>query len=69
MDQNDRVGMSRDRIKEKFQVIADEHRPGLIMFLTAGFPDVAATLELVPALVEAGADAIELVAKIIAGVR
>lgn len=30
------------------------------MFLTAGFPDNAATLELVPALVAAGADIVEL---------
>ena len=30
------------------------------MFLTAGFPDKAATLELVPALVAAGADIVEL---------
>ena len=52
--------MSRDRIKEKFETIAREQRPGLIMFLTAGFPDLDATLELVPALAEAGADIIEL---------
>ena len=52
--------MSRDRIKEKFETIAREQRPGLIMFLTVGFPDLAATLELVPALAEAGADIIEL---------
>ena len=32
----------------------------MIPFLTVGFPDLAATLELVPALVAAGADAIEL---------
>ncbi len=30
------------------------------MFVTAGFPDMEATLELVPALVAAGADAVEL---------
>ena len=33
---------------------------GLIPFLTVGFPDVQSTLELVPALVEGGADLIEL---------
>ena len=33
---------------------------GLIPFLTVGFPDMAATMELVPALEEAGADVIEL---------
>jgi tryptophan synthase alpha chain len=52
--------MTRDRIKEKFAAIKREGRPGLIIFLTAGFPDLAATRELVPALVAAGADAVEL---------
>ena len=33
---------------------------GLILFLTAGCPDLDATLELVPALAQAGADCIEL---------
>ena len=33
---------------------------GLIPYLTVGFPDMAATLELVPALEEAGADVVEL---------
>ena len=37
-----------------------QKRPGLIVFVTAGFPDMDATLELVPALVAAGADAVEL---------
>jgi tryptophan synthase alpha chain len=32
----------------------------LVVFLTAGFPDMDATLEVVPALVAAGADVIEL---------
>ena len=52
--------MSRDRIKETFAATREASRPGLIVFLTAGFPDREATLELVPALVAAGADAIEL---------
>jgi tryptophan synthase alpha chain len=52
--------MARDRIKEKFAAIRVEGRIGLIAFLTAGFPDSLATLALVPALVAAGADAIEL---------
>ena len=52
--------IKRDRIKETFQRIRDEDRPGLILFLTPGYPDWDATRELVPALVEAGADAIEL---------
>jgi tryptophan synthase alpha chain len=52
--------MTRDRIKEKFAAIKREERGGLIVFLTVGFPDLAATRELVPALVAAGADAVEL---------
>ena len=43
-----------------FANVRERERPGLIVFLTAGFPDMEATLELVPALVEAGADAVEL---------
>ena len=52
--------MSSDRIEQAFAQIRREKRPGLIIFLTVGFPDLAATVELVPALVAAGADAIEL---------
>ena len=52
--------MAKDRIKESFAAIQLEGRTGLIVFLTAGFPDKQATLELVPALAAAGADAIEL---------
>ena len=43
-----------------FDTVREQNRPGLIVFVTAGFPDMDATLELVPALVAAGADAIEL---------
>ena len=52
--------MNRDRLKEAFAAIKSEHRSGLIAFLTVGFPDMEATLELVPALAAAGADVIEL---------
>ena len=51
--------MTRDRIKEKFDAIREENRPGLLPYLTTGFPDLQATLELIPALAEAGADGIE----------
>jgi|TARA_B100000586_G_scaffold267342_1_gene241864 tryptophan synthase alpha chain len=43
-----------------FDAVREQKRPGLIVFVTAGFPDIEATLELVPALVAAGADAVEL---------
>ena len=52
--------MSGDRIHDAFAAIKREGRSGLIVFLTAGFPDRQATVELIPALVEAGADAVEL---------
>ena len=52
--------MARDRIREKFAAIEQAGRPGLIIFLTAGFPDREATLALVPELVACGADCIEL---------
>ena len=55
-----RPEMAKDRIKESFAAIQHQGRTGLIVFLTAGVPDRQATLELVPALVAAGADAIEL---------
>jgi tryptophan synthase alpha chain len=52
--------MGKERIERMFRDVRERERPGLIVFLTAGFPDMEATLELVPALVEAGADAVEL---------
>ena len=51
---------TRDRISDTFTKIAEDGRTGLILFLTVGFPDLDATVELVPELVAAGADAIEL---------
>ena len=52
--------MGEARIRRMFDSVREQKRPGLIVFLTAGFPDMEATLELVPALVAAGADAVEL---------
>jgi tryptophan synthase alpha chain len=52
--------MGKERIERMFARVRERERPGLIVFLTAGFPDMEATLELVPALVAAGADAVEL---------
>ena len=52
--------MGKQRIKQMFDEVRERERPGLIVFLTAGFPDIEATAELVPALVAAGADAVEL---------
>ena len=52
--------MGEARIRRVFDAVREQKRPGLIVFLTAGFPDMEATLELVPALVAAGADIVEL---------
>ncbi len=52
--------MGEPRIRRMFEAVREQKRPGLIVFITAGFPDMDATLELVPALVAAGADCVEL---------
>ena len=48
------------RIGGCFADLAQTGRRALIMYLTAGFPRRESTTELVPALIEAGADMIEL---------
>ncbi len=48
------------RIEPVFARLRGQRQTGLITFITAGYPDVKATLRLVPALVEGGADIIEL---------
>ena len=48
------------RISDKFVALQDKHEAALIIFLTAGDPDLDRTVELVLAFEEAGADIIEL---------
>jgi tryptophan synthase alpha chain len=48
------------RIESTFARLKAEPRAGLVAFLMTGYPDVQSTLELSPALVEGGADIIEL---------
>jgi tryptophan synthase alpha chain len=48
-----RIGQTMARLREEGQV-------GLIAYLTVGYPDVDATLRLVPALAAGGADMVEL---------
>jgi len=48
------------RIQNKFAELAKQNRKGLIPFITAGDPDLAATVQLMHALVRGGADIIEL---------
>jgi len=48
------------RIGQTFQALRAGNRTGIITYVTVGFPTVKATLDLVPALADAGADMIEL---------
>ena len=49
-----------ERIEATFARLKAEGRTGLVVFLTVGYPDVESTLRLVPALIEGGADMVEL---------
>ena len=48
------------RIEAAFDRLKAERRTGLVAYLTTGYPDIDATLRLVPALLAGGADIIEL---------
>jgi tryptophan synthase alpha chain len=48
------------RLAKCFESLKAAHKTGFVAYLSVGYPDVASTLELVPALVEGGADIIEL---------
>lgn len=48
------------RIAGTFAALRARRRTGLVAFLTVGYPSVEETLRLVPALIEGGADVIEL---------
>ena len=48
------------RLDRAFERAHAEKRAALIVFVTAGDPDLRTTAELVPALAEAGADVVEL---------
>jgi tryptophan synthase alpha chain len=52
--------MSPSRIADTFKELATKGRTGIVPYIPVGFPDMATTLELVPALAKAGADIIEL---------
>ncbi len=53
-------GRPPGRIAETFAGLRERGETGLIAFLSVGYPDVDATLRLVPALIEGGASIIEL---------
>ena len=48
------------RIEATFARLKAEGRTGFVAFLTVGYPDVESTLRFVPALIEGGADVVEL---------
>ena len=48
------------RIEDTFARLKQAGRTGIIAFLTVGYPDVAATKELASAILDAGADVLEL---------
>ena len=48
------------RIETTFDEIRRRGSPGLVAYVTAGYPSVEQTLEIVPALIEGGADILEL---------
>lgn len=48
------------RIAQTFARLREERRTGLVAYVTAGYPSIADTPELVRALVEGGADIVEL---------
>lgn len=52
--------VSGSRLAHLFSRLRDGRRVGLMPFLTCGYPDTATTTQLIPALEEAGADALEL---------
>jgi len=52
--------MSESRITRRFEELAEEGRSALIVYVTAGFPEVDTTLPLLEGLADVGADVIEL---------
>jgi tryptophan synthase alpha chain len=48
------------RIADAFEKARNENRAALVIYLCAGDPDLSATVDLVVAAAEAGADVIEL---------
>ncbi|HUH65423.1 MAG TPA: tryptophan synthase subunit alpha [Syntrophales bacterium] len=48
------------RIEEKFKELKERNEKALVVYLTAGDPDLATTHRLIPALSDAGADIVEI---------
>ncbi|MBT5048749.1 MAG: tryptophan synthase subunit alpha [Rhodospirillaceae bacterium] len=54
------MSRARDRIKRRFEALAEENRAGLVTFVTAGDPDPDISEAIIKGLPAAGADMIEL---------
>lgn len=54
------VTTSSDTLSARFAQLRGEGRRALVVYLTAGFPDPARSVELIRAVAEAGADVIEV---------
>ncbi len=52
--------MAENRITVKFNELRQKKEKGLITYVTAGYPDLDATVEIAEAMTKAGADLIEL---------
>lgn len=50
----------KEKIRQAFTRAASENRSALVMFVTSGFPDLNATVPVLKAIADAGADVIEL---------
>jgi len=51
---------TQDRLAEMFQRTRAEGRPAVIVFIPAGYPELDATVDIVQAAIEGGADAVEI---------
>lgn len=51
---------TRDRLAEMFERTRAEGRPAVIVFIPGGWPEIDATVEIVQAAIEGGADAVEI---------
>ena len=54
------MSRKRDRIKARFEALAEDGRAGLVTFITAGDPDAEISSAILHGLPAAGADVIEL---------
>lgn len=55
-----RASMATDRIREAFDRASDEGRIALVPYVTVGFPELGMTTDIVRAVVNGGADVVEL---------